>query len=1075
MKKIFPVSFNQLSMYLEQQLNRNSYLNNAPFAFRIKYKIDVESLKETFDCIIQRHELLRVTFKENEHGEVFQHIMPEPLPYFKYHNVKNNNEKELKELIKNNANEPFDLQHAAVFRVDVFEINHKHFILLWNGHHSVIDMWSHSIIFKDFYQMYIQNKSHMQLRKPKARYSDFTREQIESVRKKNNDAELYWLNKLSGKLAVYSFPNDRKHDPKIVSSGSIVTFNISQEISDNIMSLAKELGVTPYTFCFAAYQVLLSFYSSQDEVIIGTAMAGRTSHAYRTVVGNFVNTVAIRQQINVTQSFKDFVKKTNKELLLAKQYQHYPFSKLVEKLLPKRSHKHPVYQCFFNWSKPPKSKYISTPSFVVGAKDSSNSSLEPFLIRQEMSQFEMSMYLSDTPIGFVGGLLFNAQVLDNKSAQSFAGSYESLLNSIAQNPDILLKHLNFINNKTDEKLITFNKIDETYNIETSIPKMFSQSVKNFPNDTALIFEGQSLSYEDLDKKSNQLSRFLLKNRVAEGMPVAVSMERSLDAVCALLAVIKIGAFYIPIDPKLPINRIQFLTSDSQAAAILTYKEFKHKFHEVKSLSIFALDEFSTLNSINKISTEPLTFFPKPSDNAYAIYTSGSTGEPKAAVIRHRSLVNRLLWMQEHYQLDPDKDRFLQKTPYSFDVSLWEIFWPLTIGATLVIAKPEGHKDADYLIDLVTSNKITTLHFVPSMLSIFLMNARCHSCAPQLKRVFCSGEELSVHESNKFFSIFSGVDLHNHYGPTEATIEVTYWPCKPGESDIPIGFPAKNSPIYILDKHMRKLPIGVIGEIHLGGVQVAKEYINRPILTKNKFINNPFNEGGRLYKTGDLGQFRADGAILYKGRIDSQIKIRGFRIEPGEIENIIHKLFPINEVVVLMQTVAGEKKLVAYISQNANSVNKASHYITILGQNLPEYMVPSHIVFIENMPLNHNGKIDRNRLPKFELSISVDKTAEPKTSSHRRLVKIWKNLLVLGTINIDTNYFDLGASSLMLAKARAAINIEFNSNLSMVDFFQHTTIRKLADKINGFNKESEPNLLGGRKRTRRRRQIKIKIK
>lgn len=575
-----------------------------------------------------------------------------------------------------------------------------------------------------------------------------------------------------------------------------------------------------------------------------------------------------------------------------------------------------------------------------------------------------------------------------------------------------------------------------------------------PEEVALVFENQNVCYRELNERSNQLAHYLRKQGIGPNVFVGVCMERSIEMVLALLAILKAGGAYIPLDPEYPTERLAMMIEDSQTPVVLSQQKLLERL-ATRGTHVFSLDtDWKTLATENASSPNIAVH---PNDAAYAIYTSGSTGKPKGVVNVHQGIVNRLLWMQDAYRMTSD-DRVLQKTPYSFDVSVWEFFWPLMTGARLVIARPGGHRDPRYLADVVTRESITTLHFVPSMLRSFLEAVEIPKRST-VRQVFCSGEALPADLQQQFFSRIDA-DLYNLYGPTEAAVDVTHWTCRRDDkrSFVPIGRPIANIEIYILDEQLQRAPAGAEGELHIGGIGLARGYLNRPELTAEKFIRNPFSRdpNARLYKTGDLARFLPSGDIEYLGRLDYQVKIRGFRIELGEIEVAISRYPGVRQqVAVVREDTPGDKRLVAYIVPVQTEQFKTAGLQEFLQNQLPDYMVPVVVVLTE-MPLSSNGKIDRKALPSpaFGNHSEAHEFATARNEIERALADIWSDLLAIQRIGIKDNFFELGGHSLLAIRLVSRIEQSFGKELSLASLLEAQTIEQQADLIVGQNGQGQ---------------------
>ncbi len=595
--------------------------------------------------------------------------------------------------------------------------------------------------------------------------------------------------------------------------------------------------------------------------------------------------------------------------------------------------------------------------------------------------------------------------------------------------------------------LSWNKTDIPYPLHKTLHQLFEEQANKTPDAIAVSFKNQTLSYKELNTYANKLALYLQNKGIGKESIVGVCFERSLEMVISLYAVLKAGAAYVPIDPDYPKERRLFMLEDSAVPVVLTHDKCMAKIPENKDIVIYDISN-SDINALPELNCGSVS---EPENAAYVIYTSGSTGTPKGAINTHRGIVNRLLWMQDCFQLTPN-DRVLQKTPYSFDVSVWEFFWPLISGAQLVIAEPGEHRNADYIVRTIKQNNITTLHFVPSMLRLFLEAENVESLS-SLKRVICSGETLPYALQERFFSRLS-CSLFNLYGPTEAAVDVTWWECRRNDERkiVPIGKPISNIQIHILDESKQHVPIGETGELYIGGVGVARGYLNRPELTNERFIPDPFSEktGAKLYKTGDLCRYLPDGAIEYLGRIDDQVKIRGFRVELGEIEAAILNNKSIRAVTVTVKEdpLTGNSRLIAYVISDDDTL-LIDELRTKLSISLPEYMVPSHFVKMKSFPLTQSGKVNKRALPEppalrpnlHQIYVS------PVTEKEKSVADLWASHLNLDKVGLHDNFFDLGGNSILATALIEAIGKNFNIPLSVISLFQFPTIAALVNHIN----------------------------
>ncbi|WP_455753394.1 amino acid adenylation domain-containing protein [Streptomyces avermitilis] len=581
---------------------------------------------------------------------------------------------------------------------------------------------------------------------------------------------------------------------------------------------------------------------------------------------------------------------------------------------------------------------------------------------------------------------------------------------------------------------------------TTLPELFRTQVSRTPDATALVFRDTSLSYTELDERSDRLARLLAGHGAAPDRVVALTVPRSVELVVALLAVLKTGAAYLPVDPDYPADRIGYLLADAAPVLVLTHSEVEATLppgarpEGLPHLVVDAQEE--QLERALFAPERP----PAAQDAAYVIYTSGSTGRPKGVVVPHAGIVNRLHWMQHEYRLTGD-DRVLQKTPSGFDVSVWEFFWPLITGATLVVAEPGGHKDPAYLAELIRVERITTVHFVPSMLQVFLDEPAAALCTG-LRRVVCSGEALPVELADRFTASLPGVPLHNLYGPTEASVDVTYWEYtpEPGATSVPIGRPVWNTRLYVLDTGLRPAAVGETGELYLAGVQLALGYLNRPGLTAERFVADPYGPpGSRMYRTGDLARRRPDGALDYVGRADHQVKIRGLRVELGEIEAALARHPAVSGAAVLVrEDRPGDKRLVGYVVPAPGGTVDPAELRTLAATTLPDYMVPSAVVVLESLPLTPNGKLDRKALPAPPDAAAPARVA-PRTPQEALLCDLFAEVLGLpeGQVGVEDSFLELGGHSLSAIRLVSRIRAAFDTDLKVRQVFKTPTVAALA--------------------------------
>jgi amino acid adenylation domain-containing protein len=812
---------------------------------------------------------------------------------------------------------------------------------------------------------------------------------------------------------------------------------LNDSLAGMISAEARRHGVTVAALFHAAWALVLRATTARDDVVFGSVLLGRMQgrgDAQRTV-GMFINTLPLRVQ------FQD---------VSARQLVEQVQRGIVELLAHEQAPLATAQRCSGVGAGLP--LFTTLLNFRHGVAEPASSPEQPFDMLDATGRTNYPLLLSVDAVEDRFALKVQAdRPADAERVMGYVvTALESLARALEAGGDSPARSLSILPERERQKVIEeFNATAAPYDAEALIHELFEAQVERTPDAIAVEFENETLTYAQLNARANQLARYLRDRGVGPDVLVAVCIERSPEMVIALMGVLKAGGAYVPLDPAYPVDRLEQMLDDASPALVLTQHSLMDRLPRGR-LRV-ALD-----TRWNEIGRQPGTNLDLRSAGlhsrhlAYVIYTSGSTGKPKGAMNEHRALINRLQWMQGAYRLD-ERDRVLQKTPFSFDVSVWEFFWTLMTGARLVVARPRGHQDPDYLKKLIEARGITTLHFVPSMLQVFLAEHPKQSCR-SVRHVVCSGEELPASLQRRFFECLPHAELHNLYGPTEAAIDVTAWECSRDDQSpqVPIGRPISNVRMYVLDRDGAPVPIGVPGELHIGGVGVGRGYLNRPELTRERFVPDPFSGDvqARLYKTGDLARWRADGVIDYLGRNDFQIKIRGFRIELGEIEAALRAHPDIQEaVVVAREDAPGEKRLVAYCKARPDATAQIEAVRELLKARLPEYMVPAAFVCLERFPLSPNGKLDRRALPAPDLhAFSAREYLPPEGELEETLVAIWRTLLSVEKVGRRDNFFDLGGHSLHAVRLITQISAQCGVQLPLLSVFQSPTVAEMATLV-----------------------------
>ncbi len=1030
-----PLSFAQQRVWFLQQLQPDSRAYILSNAQRITGKLNTGVLQQSLDAIAVHHEALRTNFITSLDGSPIQVIGTPRSVELKIIKVT---QEQVESLLSEEAQRPFNLESDLMLRATLLQIDEQEHILLLVMHHIASDGWSLGIFWQQLaavYEAFLSGKP-SPLPKLPIQYADFAVWQHQWLSGEILSSQInYWKTQLAAANTVLELPTDRPRPPVQTYRGAVQSLMLPQTLSASLKELSRQQGVTLFMTLLAAFGTILHRYTGQEDILIGSPIAGRNQIETEGLIGFFVNTLAIRTNLSGNPSFRQLLTQVREVTLEAYFHQDLPFEKLVEELQPERDLSHsPLFQVMFAFHNTPRELW-ELPGLTI----------TPLEIHSGAAKFELTLDLEETSEGIKGGIEYNTDLFDATTIARMLGHFQTLLAGIVANPEQHLSDLPLLTTtERHQQLFEWNNTQADYDLSQCLHQLFEAQVEKTPDAIAVKFADKHFTYSELNSRANQLANYLQTCGVQPNVLVAICIERSLEMVVGLLGILKAGGAYVPLDPEYPQERTAYMLEDCQAKVLLTQKNLVENL-PTSSQKLCLDTDWETISQ--QSDTNPNSRV-KPVDLAYVIYTSGSTGKPKGGMNTHRGICNRLLWMQDAYKLT-GTDSVLQKTPFSFDVSVWEFFWPLLTGARLVMAQPGGQRDATYLINTIAEEEITTLHFVPSMLQIFLETRGLERCK-SLKRVFCSGEALPVDLQERFFERM-GCELHNLYGPTEAAIDVTFWQCQRENNlkSVPIGRAIANTQLYILDSHLQAVPLGAIGELYIGGVGVARGYLNRPELTAERFISHPFKEGEKLYKTGDLARYLPDGNIEYIGRIDHQVKIRGFRIELGEIETLLAQHPTIQQTVVTARVDNPEnQRLVAYIVPHPEQTPNTDELRHFLKQQLPEYMVPSAFVLLDTLPLTPNGKIDRRALPAPDSTRldSENTYIAPRDELEFQLTKIWEQILGVQPIGVRDNFFELGGHSILAVKLFWQIEKTFSKNLPLAILFQSSTVEALAKII-----------------------------
>ncbi|MBL4661675.1 MAG: amino acid adenylation domain-containing protein, partial [Alcanivoracaceae bacterium] len=963
-------SYAQQRLWFIDQMENGSNQYNMAGSIKVNGDFNVHIAQQAFTKVIQRHEPLRTVFIKN--NDKPQQLITEDF-HFEISQTdlsqleSNAKQSKYKTIIDENTAYCFDLSRDLMLRVYYIKLATKQAVLTMNVHHIAFDGWSISLLMNEFskhYQALSKDEEYI-LPPLTIQYADYAYWQRQWLSGEVLERQLtYWHKQLADLPQVHNLPLDFERPAQQTFNGSLHHFTVDSVTLKQLKSIAVENQATLFMLIHAAFSILLARYSNSNDIVIGSPVANRLQKELEPLIGFFVNTLVLRADCSDNPSFVEFLSQIKNTNLDAQVNQDVPFEHLVDRLNPARSTSHnALFQIMLAMN--------TSDEFELTLP---NVSLSTQINEQVTAKFDLTLYATDTEnLAFT--FEYNTDLFKPQTIKRLAKSLQRLLSAIATDATQAIAELPVLGDEETHYLLnTLNTTLQDYPDGSCIHQLFEQQVTQTPDNVAVVFAQQPLSYTELNNKANQLAHYLLAQGLKPDDIVGLCFERSLEMMIAIIAIFKAGGAYLPLDPAYPQGRLQHMIADSGLSLILTQQHLvaitQDQGQQIILDNQSFIDELSSYSSCNPV-IEGLN----SRHLAYVIYTSGSTGLPKGVMVEHQALLNRIDWMQNEYQLR-ENDVVLQKTPFSFDVSVWEFTWFFTVGARLVMAEPEGHKDPRYLIDVIQKNDVTTLHFVPSMLRSILANSDWSLCQ-SLRQVFCSGEALPVDIPELHYGLNKAL-LHNLYGPTEAAIDVSYWqaPDEKALAVIPIGKPIQNMQLLVLNEQLQLQPTGSPGELFIAGVGLARGYLNQPELTAQRFIKNTFAtiKGSRLYRTGDLVRYLDDGNIAFMGRVDHQVKLRGFRIELGEIEHQLSSCVDINaSVAMIREDNPGQKHLVAYFTSDATLEDSLliADIKTSLQNHLPDYMLPNLYVRLESMPLSANGKIDRKALPQPAVSSADD--------------------------------------------------------------------------------------------------------
>jgi amino acid adenylation domain-containing protein len=1038
-----PMSFAQERVWFMEQYAPGTAAYAIPIAVRLRGALDVAALGRAIDGLAARHEALRMTFPSTVDGRpevrvagtvhVPLTVVAPPAGW----------SGPVDDLLRAAAAKPFDLATGPLLRALLAAGGGEDHVLVLAGHHIIGDGWSSDILVRELLELYradVAGRPAVLAELP-IQYGDFARWQRAQLAGPDFDGHRrYWTEQLAG-VPPLDLPTDRARPPTQRFDGAMHRFTLDPGLTAALTDLGRAHGATLFMTLLAGYQTLLARHCGQPDFAVGSPVAGRTRPEVESLVGMFVNMLALRVRVDDDPTFADLLTRTRRTVLDGLRYQEMPFDQVVAELGGQRDvARSPVFQTTFalhnfEMNHAGSAAPASTGTGLTGTWAT---------LDLPATRFDLELQAVATPAGLDCAFTYSTALFEPATVGRLAERFEVLLRAAVAEPAVPVSRLPLLS-PAERALVTKPGPVVEVPPGATLPALVEAQVARAPRAVAVSTVDARLSYVELNERANRVAHRLRASGVGPETLVGVCVERSLDLAVALLGVLKSGAAYLPLDPDYPAERLAYMVEDSAAPIVLTQRGLADLL-PTAGVEVLLVDDPAPWAGSPDHNPEPLA---TPASPAYVIYTSGSTGRPKGVANTHAAICNRLDWMQRTYRLS-DVDTVLQKTPASFDVSVWEFFWPLLAGARTVLARPGGQRDPAYLRDLIAVERVTVAHFVPSMLTAFLDEDGLAACR-SLRLVLSGGEELPVDTARRFLATLPDCALYNQYGPAEAAIDVSAWRCDPATlasaSTVPIGAPMQNVQLYVLDRWMAPVPAGVTGELYIGGVALARGYLRRPALTADRFVPDPFGPpGSRLYRTGDLARWNPAGALEFLGRADTQVKLRGQRIEPGEIEVRLRERPGVRDAVVVVREVQpGDRRLVAYVVPAPGATVDGSALRSALKSTLPDVMVPASVTTLEALPLMPNGKLDRAALPAPGSGAAAGYVA-PGTPTEATIARVWAEVLGLDRVGVTDDFFDLGGHSMLATQVVARLRTALAGTgqpVSVMDLFAHRTVAGLA--------------------------------
>jgi amino acid adenylation domain-containing protein len=1022
-KDYYPLSSAQKRLYAIYQMDASNIGYNIPRAAIIEGKLDKGRLEEAFKTLTARHGAFRTSFEMLE-GRPVQKIHDDVNLKIMYFETEDKQpDKVMQEFVK-----PFDLDKPPLCRVGLLSLSEEKHIMMFDMHHIISDGTSMAIVASEFIRLY-NGENLPELRIQYRDYAEWQNKGLNTDAMKNQ--EIYWLKQFAGEIPVLNMPTDYPRPNKQSFEGGSMHFRLESEYLGKLKNMAFETGTTLYMVLLAAYNVILSKYTGQEDIIVGSPIAGRPHADLSDIVGVFINTLAMRNFPERNKTFKEFLLEVKENALKAYENQDYQFDKLVEKLNIRRDiSRNPLFDTMFMLHNMDMQEIAAT-----------GLEFKQYTVKNETSKFDIALAAAEEQEEITFIMEYSTKLFNEDSIKQLAVHFTNVLKQVAENPEDKLSDIDILADEEKRTILSgFNNTLTQYPKDKTIHALFEEQAERTPDRTALVFKDESLlnktlTYKELNDRSNHLARILRGKGVKPDSIVGIMMERSLEMIVAIMGILKAGGAYLPIDPGYPKDRINYMLSDSKAPVLITQEKDKEHF-EFKG-DIILTEELTQPEEGSTNLTETST----PENLAYVIYTSGSTGKPKGVMLEHRAVNNFIKGITDLIAFTPD-NTILALTSISFDIFVLETLLPLTKGMKIVIADEKEQGDASLLSEVINAHQVDMLQATPSRIQMLANDKKSVECLKGVSTLMIGGEALPETLLKEIKQICRG-RIYNMYGPTETTVWSTVKELTE-EDRISIGKPIANTSAYIVDQSMMPTPVGVPGELYIGGDGLARGYLNNPELTKEKFIENPFESEGRIYRTGDLARWLPDGNIEFLGRVDQQVKIRGYRIELGEIESAINEQEGVVEAVVYVRESSSRNQyLCAYLVLEKTDVQSIKNN---LKKKLPDYMLPTAYIVTDKIPLTPNGKVDRKALLNIQQPEDIQNKIPPRNFHDNTIADIWKEVLGLEEVYIHDDFFEIGGNSINIIQVAYKIKAVLGVEVTAADLMAYKTVHELSDYI-----------------------------